>query len=659
MKGRWYGPEVWFGLHYDLHASWQDTDLGAHDDPEELAAALRLMNPQWVQTDCKGGAGLTSWFSKTPNASVAPGLKGDALHTWREATNMLGVPLHAHYMSLWDKAAWDNHPEWRADLKLVDQEKTQRLCPRSGYNDELVIPQMLEAIERYDVDGFWVDGESWAFQFCYCERCTAAYKQSTGKEPPVDVQDADWPSWINFQRDSVIAFTNHYIDTIHASHPEVLFTCDYSNSLRDPGEPIVKTDWLSADVWRDLDDVRQEARFMSTRGKPWDVMIWAFDRPQSLQSNHKPAPYNWRELEEMERQGVQVICQGGNFQVYENPSPLRDARLVPWRMQILGELGEFLTPRRELVIDTEPVAQVAVLDSEYHLRSQPVKDLFSYDISSLRGALYNLCDLSFGTDILDEWALMPNLDAYQLVVAPEQERMSEQMVEALKQYVAHGGRLILTGAEMVKRFGSDFIGGEARGEAADHTYFVPAGGQTIAIWSERWTQVVPTSGRILAQLLDSPLPDDRVLPYAAVLVHAYGSGKVAYIPADIFKVYDRDRRPLLRALVDEVITALDPLFTIQVAAPHTVDVVLRRKEGELQVHLLNKVEQVSGPISVSVHCDEPEAVELALEDADMEWEWDEDILTAEISGVSLHSALLIKLQECDSCDCDDCAGCGQ
>ena len=40
---------------------------------------LRLTGADFVQTDSKGHTGLTSWFSKTPNASVGPGVAQDAL----------------------------------------------------------------------------------------------------------------------------------------------------------------------------------------------------------------------------------------------------------------------------------------------------------------------------------------------------------------------------------------------------------------------------------------------------------------------------------------------------------------------------------------------------------------------------------------------------
>ncbi|MDP6115601.1 MAG: hypothetical protein QGF00_36020 [Planctomycetota bacterium] len=69
-KGQWHGSEFYFGLHYDLHAGRHDTSLGTHCTIEELTAALKHMSPDYVQTDCKGHPGMTSWFSKVPAATV-------------------------------------------------------------------------------------------------------------------------------------------------------------------------------------------------------------------------------------------------------------------------------------------------------------------------------------------------------------------------------------------------------------------------------------------------------------------------------------------------------------------------------------------------------------------------------------------------------------
>ena len=53
-RGHWHGKKVYFGLHYDLHAGEGDTDLGTRCGESELVPMLKLMNPDFVQTDCKG-----------------------------------------------------------------------------------------------------------------------------------------------------------------------------------------------------------------------------------------------------------------------------------------------------------------------------------------------------------------------------------------------------------------------------------------------------------------------------------------------------------------------------------------------------------------------------------------------------------------------------
>ena len=109
-EGRWYGEKIAFGLHYDLHANDKDTDLGAYVSLEELVPDLGLMGPQWVQTDMKGGPGLTSWFSRTPTASVAPGIVSDACMASGTARK-LNVPIHG-IMRLDDVAAWEKYLDW-------------------------------------------------------------------------------------------------------------------------------------------------------------------------------------------------------------------------------------------------------------------------------------------------------------------------------------------------------------------------------------------------------------------------------------------------------------------------------------------------------------------------------------------------------------------
>jgi hypothetical protein len=212
-----------FGLHYDLHAGRDDTELGLRRRPRSSCRCLSLAAPDFVQTDCKGHPGYTSWFSRTPEASVPPALQADALAGWREATRRMGCRSTA------TTAASGTRPRarstrvdpdgrgrhaYRAPFGATKGEATpERMCPRSDYLDKLMIPQMLELIDRYGVDGFWVDGDLWASQPCYCERCRAAFTEQTGiAEPPTNPGDPDWPAWIAFALDSFYAYVNRYAE---------------------------------------------------------------------------------------------------------------------------------------------------------------------------------------------------------------------------------------------------------------------------------------------------------------------------------------------------------------------------------------------------------------------------------------------------------------
>jgi len=195
--GKWHGKQYYFGFHSDLHVDPDDHEIGARCDEKDLVSLLRLVEADFAQTDCKGHPGYTSWFSRTPGASVAPGIIKEPLKEWRAATQKLGLPLHCHYSGIYDKAAGIKHPDWCIRDKsgnLVNspgwygpEGAGDKMCPRSPYVDELMIPQLIEVIDKFQVDGFWIDGDIWAMDMCYCDRCRQAFKEKTGiAEPPTD-----------------------------------------------------------------------------------------------------------------------------------------------------------------------------------------------------------------------------------------------------------------------------------------------------------------------------------------------------------------------------------------------------------------------------------------------------------------------------------------
>ncbi len=102
--------DVYFGLHFDLHANAEDTELGKELTAAHLRDCLDKIRPDWIQCDCKGHPGYTSW--PTEVGSTCPGLAKDMLRIYRDVTKELGIKLAVHYSGVWDKRAVELNPHW-------------------------------------------------------------------------------------------------------------------------------------------------------------------------------------------------------------------------------------------------------------------------------------------------------------------------------------------------------------------------------------------------------------------------------------------------------------------------------------------------------------------------------------------------------------------
>ena len=101
------------------------------------------------------------------------------------------------------------------------------------------------------------------------------------------------------------------------------------------------------------------------------------------------------------------------------------------------------------------------------------RSLFDVDVAPVRGAVFSLLELHYGVDILDEWALLPQLAQFPVAVAPERNDMSEEMAQALKRYVRADGKLLVSGADAYERFGADFLGVQTDALQENAVYHLP------------------------------------------------------------------------------------------------------------------------------------------------------------------------------------------
>ncbi|MFO7947456.1 MAG: hypothetical protein R6V19_11665, partial [Armatimonadota bacterium] len=579
--------DVWFGLHYDLHARDSDTELGAELTAEHLKERLERVKPDWVQCDCKGHPGYTSY--PTTIGSPSPGIVRDALQIHRQVADELGIPLSVHYSGVLDTRAIELHPEWAArdpEGEIIGRAegRSDVTCRLSAYVDELVIPQMLDVIDRYDVDGFWVDGDCWAVRNCYCDRCREVFEERTGiTEPPTDPEDPNWDLWREFQRDMFVEYVRKYTDAVHERKPECAVCSNWMYSARHPGEVTVDVDYLSGDLSPSWGAERgvMEGRCLDSRGLPWNLMAWSFCRPGL------DVPYQTKTAAQLCQEAGEIMSCGGAVMLYDQPQ--RTGWLTGWHQDLFAEVAEFCRARKPFCEHSTSVPDAVVLHSEEHVFTHveaPFNPLGNDTLMPMQGAVHALLENHFHVDINDEQTLRKHIDDYGLVVVPEQDPISDAMPGALEEYARGGGIVLMTGLHLAARHG-DLVGVKPAGDVTEGRWHLPVDDEAATV-SEQWQPVQTTDAEVYCSIMDQQEVGKDETSWPAVTVRTVGEGAVIAIHGPVMSSFFKTHHPRLRRFLEKLLDDMNVPRRVRIEGPPNLECTLREKDGMLAVSLVNR-----------------------------------------------------------------------
>ena len=637
---------AFFGLHYDLHPNPSDTELGRETTYDHIRAMLEKVQPDFVQYDCKGHPGYTGY--PTEVGSAASGIVNDALAVWREVTRDLGIPLSIHYSGVWDSRAIELHPEWARedDRGRPDKNMTSRCA---DYDKELMIPQLVEVVEKYDVDGMWIDGENWASKPDWREACQREFTRRTGiEEIPKRPDDPHWHEWLAFHRGLFTEHVTAFVNAVHAVKPECVMTSNWMYSVRQPEPIAAPVDYLSGDFDPSFGAKRAmaEARFFSSRGQPWNLMAWSFLRTGGQLWTMKTVPHLCQEVSE-------VLAQGGAVFIYNQPQ--RTGRLTEWHQDLFARVADFCRKRKEYCFQTESIPQVAILHSEtsYYRHNDPLYN-FAEANQPMEGALHAVLENGYSADILNEEMLVERMGEYPVVVVPEQTHVPETVRQALAAYVENGGRLLLSGDFVAEQYSE--LAGIAPGEGTPQSGWLPFQGRAVTI-SGGFRPTTLQGAEELTPLLNQQEPDLNRSGIAAATVNRVGQGVVVAVHGPVFRAYYKGHYPGLRRFLGDMLLALDAPPLIRVRGPWHIEMSARKKESRTLVQLVNRgvggylspsrhmVEHVpdAGPFVVEVPLQEkPRRCYFAPDEVGVEWTWKDGLLRAEAVGLGIHNVLVIE-----------------
>ena len=580
------------GIHFDFHAGSDCTEVGKNTTPEMIHAIIDMVHPDYLQTDCKGHAGYTSYPTKVGNQ--APGFVGDPLRIWREVTAKRGVALYVHYSGVWDTRALELHPEWavtRAD-GAFDKEKTSVFGP---YVDQLLVPQLKELAGEYGIDGVWVDGECWATIPDYGEKAVCLFRETTGiNDIPKSAADPHWYEWMQFHREGFRKYLRHYVAAVRTAYPAFQICSNWAFTHH-MAEPVsVALDFLSGDYSpnNSVNSARFAGRYLVWQGVPWDLMAWSF--------SYDPYPREQKPAVQLKREAAIVLALGGGFQAYYTQN--RDGAVRLDELKEMAEVAKFARERQPYCHHSVQIPQIALLlsTSDYQRTSG---SLFPQNKGRSQGVLQCLLEGQHSVDLVSEGTLVPDMSRFPLIVIPEWKQISHVFCDDLIDYAKNGGSLLVIGQE--------------------------------------------TSGQFAALAGTS-------LQGSEPVIQSFGKGKIGFLPFAVGEEYEKTGDESLRKQVDVAVRALFPHPLVEVSGSPWVDVSVSQLNGKRQVHLVNtsgdhkgagiiRAIDPVGPLQVSIRADrKPSKITLQPAGKTCDFTYTDGKVQVTIDSVDIYDILMIE-----------------
>jgi hypothetical protein len=567
--------DSFFGIHFDLHASEDITNAGKTLTAEMIDTFLLKVRPDFIQIDCKGHPGISSYPTKV--GFHVKGFEKDPLKLWREITEKNNVALFMHFSGVWDSKVVKEHPDW-AIIKANGERSNEKTSFFSPYLDTYMIPQLKE-LSDYKVDGAWIDGECWAVEPDYGKSSLDRFTKETGiTEIPRKQSDKYYPEFMEYTRHLFRDHLNKYINAIHQYNPDFQITSNWSYSSMMPEKVTINVDYLSGDVTPQNGVYRSafEARCLAPQGKPWDLMAWGFSW------NGGKMPMSVKSSVQLEQEAAQIMSMGGGVQFYFQQN--RDLSLKPWLATMLSEIASFCRERQPYCQKARAIPQIALLYPSVSYQKNATRP-YSNPLEKLEGALNLILDNQHPVEILMEHTLTGKMTQYPLIIIPECDYLEPAFIEELRSYVKDGGNLLIVGVETAKMFQKE-LGIESLKMINETQAFITASNKIGAIRSPLDSVVLNPDSKAVSAFYEGS--DFRLKgKMIASSSNIFGKGKIAAVYFNAGSDYKEYKSPVLRDFINSTINELFPDQLVKVSGTHLVHVTLNRLKDRTYVNLIN------------------------------------------------------------------------
>ncbi|MBM3334561.1 hypothetical protein FJY63_07855, partial [Candidatus Sumerlaeota bacterium] len=436
------------------------------------------------------------------------------------------------------------------------------------------------------------DGSVFTVEACYCDACRNRFKNETGSGLPASPAQPGWAQFLAMQRQIYREFVHETCKVVHSVKPDCLITFNWAYSVRMPEKPDPGVAYLTGDIANRVEGLSLEAHWYDSIGIPFELMTTGFTFEQTSDTqNRKIAKLR----PQIEQEMAVVIANGGRFNLWDTPTPT--GGLDPALFESYGKVvGPFLRARQPWCLGSKRLPEVSVLHSaaaHYGLGAQ-TRMAFNKPDNRLEGAADVLSRLHLNYELVGDWRLHDQDVRSPLLIVEHPTALTSQTVGDLVRFIEGGGNVLLTGMgiEVDKRllpvFGlAEPVATAQKSEALatkiknrDHRFERPL------------FRVKAREARTLLTVTDKGGKE-----WPLLTARSRGRGMAYYLSVPLLTKSSGEQIPT--RLVDTVLATFLPSGERQIVtnAPEDVEIVLREKDGNLVLHMVNMAagERQDGP----------------------------------------------------------------
>lgn len=574
-------------IHLDFHNSPLIDDLGADFTADQFAGRLAHAHVNYVVCFAKCHHGMC--YYNTRKGRKHPALKFDLLGEQIEACHRRDIAVSGYLSVVWEEDAARLHPEWQQlgpdgmPRHKIPGDRWATVCLNSPYIDKILIPQTMEVVEGYDVDGMWFDMVHLDDNACYCRWCRARMKKmGLSYDDPRDC--------FAHTAASVYEFLDKCSDAIWSAKPGI--DIEYNSQVR-----FNPRGALSYITGFEIECTPSE------RGYLYFGMFARHARNYGLPTRGVTPRFHriwgdWgsvKNIAQLRWETATMLANGSACSVGDQMHPR--CFLDELTYQRIGDVFAEVEAREPWCRDAQPQAEIAVLVDD---------DITDFGIAKAPDAVWGVTRMLVEShcqfNIIDTQA---DISSYSLLILPDNRMIDAGVATKIRDYVQKGGKVIASGAALFDAEQRDILSLNivCRGKTETSVNYVrPRQGDTELPLSDYVVRYPFTK-------IDCPLGMDiiaeTILPYFerspehftshlhapphkqsshSAIVH---KGNCVYIAAPLFEGYHRDSDTHCRSLFHRCLDLLLPERMVHSGPYPMIEITVLRQDKRAIVHLVN------------------------------------------------------------------------